>query len=99
MKTIEDLKQMIKEPASKEWFAKHGTSHSAPSHPKAKALHKATIVGSNLWIKQNPNSPQAKKAKEEHSKMKESMSKVPHKILSENEKRDYQHRTGRGYHE
>lgn len=28
---IEHLKQMIKEPASKEWFSKHGT-------PKSKAL-------------------------------------------------------------
>ncbi len=33
MKTIEDLKKMIKEPASKEWFKKHGT-------PKSKALKK-----------------------------------------------------------
>lgn len=24
MKTINDIKKMIKEPASKEWFAKHG---------------------------------------------------------------------------
>lgn len=24
MKNIQDLKQMIKEPASKEWFKKHG---------------------------------------------------------------------------
>ncbi len=24
MKTVKDLKQMISEPASKEWFAKHG---------------------------------------------------------------------------
>jgi len=29
---IQKLKQMISEPASKEWFAKHGT-------PKSKALH------------------------------------------------------------
>lgn len=36
MKTIEDLKKMIKEPASKEWFEKHGT-------PKSMALHKVKI--------------------------------------------------------
>lgn len=35
MTTIKDLKTMIKEPASKEWFAKHG-------NPKSKALHKAS---------------------------------------------------------
>lgn len=34
MKTIQDLKQMMKEPTSKEWFAKHGL-------PKSKALNKA----------------------------------------------------------
>lgn len=33
MKTIQDLKQMISEPASKEWFAKHG-------NPKRRALSK-----------------------------------------------------------
>lgn len=34
MKTIKDIKAMMKEPASKEWFAKHGS-------PKSKALHAA----------------------------------------------------------
>lgn len=36
MKTIKDLKQMIREPASKEWFAKHGS-------PQSKALGHAKI--------------------------------------------------------
>lgn len=35
MKTIADLKQMMKEPASKEWFAKHGK-------PKSEALHSSS---------------------------------------------------------
>lgn len=38
-KTIKDLKQMISEPASKEWFAKHGTPKSKHL-AKAKALEK-----------------------------------------------------------
>lgn len=35
MKTIKDLKKMIAQPASKHWFAKHGS-------PKQKALGKMT---------------------------------------------------------
>ncbi len=34
MKTLKDLKEMISEPASKEWFAKHGL----PKSSKGKAL-------------------------------------------------------------
>ncbi len=33
--TIKDIKQMVAEPASKEWFQKHGS-------PKSKALNKKT---------------------------------------------------------
>lgn len=40
MKTIKDLKQMIREPASKEWFAKHGSkkNHFPKGGGKSKAL-------------------------------------------------------------
>ncbi len=44
MKTIKDLKQMISEPASKAWFAKHGS-------PKAKALHKSASSSREQEIK------------------------------------------------
>jgi hypothetical protein len=36
MKTIKDLKAMIAQPASKEWFKKHGS-------PKHKALKRANL--------------------------------------------------------
>lgn len=45
MKTIQDLKAMIKEPASRKWFEKHGT-------PKGKAIKKF-LGGSNSKHKAN----------------------------------------------
>ncbi len=41
MKTIKDIQQMMKEPASKEWFKKHGT-------PKSKALKKVSHHGTDF---------------------------------------------------
>lgn len=44
MKTVKDIKHMIREPASKDWFAKHGLPKSIVNHPmkaKAQALSKA----------------------------------------------------------
>lgn len=41
MKTTKDIANMIKQPASKEWFATHGLPKSIVNHPmkaKAKAL-------------------------------------------------------------
>jgi len=36
MKTIADLQKMIREPASKEWFKKHGTPKSMALKKKSK---------------------------------------------------------------
>jgi len=36
MKTIKDLKQMISEPASKEWFEKHGGAKKAIAKKRQK---------------------------------------------------------------
>jgi hypothetical protein len=44
MKTLKDLKAMMSEPASKEWFAKHGLPKAITHHPlkaKSEALHEA----------------------------------------------------------
>lgn len=38
MKTIKDLKQMISEPASKEWFEKHGSAKKAIAKKIGKEL-------------------------------------------------------------
>lgn len=39
MKTIKDLKQMISEPASKEWFKKHGSKNKALEGKKLNVKH------------------------------------------------------------
>ncbi len=55
MKTIKDLQQMIKEPASKEWFAKHGS-------PKHKAL--AKVARPKDWRDSLPGYRNAKTMRE-----------------------------------
>lgn len=82
MKTIADLKQMMKEPASKEWFAKHGK-------PKSEALRGA----SGKIILKKPRMLTEAERKEKTKDW------PKHHEVTEKEKTDYQHRTGRGYHE
>ena len=45
MKTIKDLKQMIAEPSSKEWFEKHGGAKSA----MAKKMSSVNVAKKNLF--------------------------------------------------
>lgn len=83
MKTIADLKKMMHEPASKEWFAKHGK-------PKSEALRGA----SGKIILKKPRMLTEAESKEKTKDWPKHIHKP-----SEKEKTDYQHKTGRGYNE
>jgi len=73
MKTIKDLKQMISEPASKEWFEKHGGAKKAIAKkmggviPGVTASHEKKVLKS---IKKTGRyeSPASKKAQKESDK-------------------------------
>ena len=60
MKTIQDLKQMIAQPASKHWFEKHGS-------PKVKALKHAKDSGHYV----SPNGVRYLSKKEQREKTKD----------------------------
>jgi hypothetical protein len=60
MKTIKDLKAMIAQPASKEWFAKHGS-------PKHKALSKITGRSSKAQLHHESIGELRKMADKEHA--------------------------------
>lgn len=82
MKTIQDLKKMISQPASKEWFEKHGL-------PKSKALH----APSGKVILKKPRMLTEAERKEKTKDWPTGKSKA----LSAHEKHDYQKRVGRSY--
>lgn len=84
------LKKMQSEPASKEWFAKHGT-------PKANALKK--MSKEELKAKFIARHGGVNAMHENANKVRGEIHKHSGKTYSEKEKSDYQHRTGRGYHE
>lgn len=93
MKTIKDLNQMIKEPASKEWFEKHSPKHDALVSLKGERPRNAE--GKIILKKARRLTPEESKAK-----AKELFKNVPkRKEMTENEKISYQHRTGRAYSE
>ncbi len=90
MKTIKDIKQMMREPASKEWFAKHGMPSS-----KHKALESAK--GETKWrtVPAKRSSPE-----EQERKMKMFASQAhAHHEMTNKDKIDYQHKIGRAYSE
>lgn len=62
MKTIKDLKEMMSEPASKEWFAKHGLPKS---HAKSKALERKK----HPKIREIENSHEGRKDSEREKRM------------------------------
>jgi hypothetical protein len=62
---IQHLKTMIKEPASKEWFNKHG-------NPKSKALHKAASPKLSAREKHNLTIFRMRQHEKERGKLKDS---------------------------
>lgn len=70
MKSIKDLKEMIKEPASKEWFEKHGS--------KSKALKSYRDKDSQ----RTEHNPSALKSSEQKEKIAMNKSHVGHKNVS-----------------
>lgn len=92
---INKLKQMIAEPASKEWFAKHGSPkislENSIAKGKANALKSAS--GKHVLKKARHLTPAERHAKMKTMGMLESSS---HKLVDE---KDYQRRIGRAYND
>jgi len=74
MANIKQLKQMIKEPASKEWFAKYGLPKSIKNHPlKKKMVSKMTSHGELAKAEKGEKQHTGKMSKQEYE------SKNPHR--------------------
>lgn len=93
------LKKMISEPASKQWFEKHGLP-GKKKEMAAKMIHAkpGTPIGKTAEGKIILAKPRRLTEEESREKTK-NWPKGPHRELSEKEKRDYQKRVGRAYSE
>lgn len=92
---------MISEPASKQWFEKHGLPGKKQEMAK-KMENKGPvpkIKGSAAWNKYHHPEKYHADAEKGRAKMREHMEKHPYKEPSDKEKRDHQHRVGRAYSE
>lgn len=92
MKTIKDLKKMISEPSSKEWFKKHGSAKSNAMH---KAMGYGKEVGRTSEGKIILKKPRRLTAEESKEKTKD-WPKGSHTV-TEADKREHQKKHGRSY--
>lgn len=108
MKTIADLKTMQREPASKEWFEKHGLPGSVKNHPmkpKNIALDRKKVskeeVVARFKEKQIAKHGGVEKYQKHLQDTRNSISKAlsSHKEPSDKEKSEHQSRIGRAYND
>jgi len=108
MKTIEDLKTMQREPASKDWFAKHGLPNSIKNHsmkPKNIALDRKKVSKEELVAKfkerQIAKHGGIEKFQKHLQDTRNSIGKAlsSHKEPSAKEKSEHQLRIGRAYND
>lgn len=84
MKTLKDLKQMMREPASKEWFAKHGM----PKNHFKKAIDSASGKVPKKAVRFLSKAESKAKTKDWPSTGRK---------VTEQDKRDHQKKHGRSY--